>query len=251
MLSDLTSSGSLNFCGYAYGKVSDDLVIDNVKISTWTLFGVDSTNLSDAFDAKDDLVISFSNSLGCTANDIKQALTIQAADGSVVAGNDISVTLNDDKTIATISVSDGIYYGCVTYTVTLDKDLICDGFGICLDEDWSGEFTTTLSDNIVVTDSSVVAQSDGSLSVSVSLTNPKASSLPMWCILAIYDEDNALIGYTYKKEMSVVSGAREPFTLTATYNGTMYQAKILLLESNQSWLPCQVSVPVNLTSAGE
>lgn len=246
LIKDLASSGALYFKGGpSVNQKSGEqtIYIDDVQISTWKPLSVESTNLSNTYNAASPITLTFSDAVSDGAL-IKQAISIkETVSGTEVAPDRISVTLDSTKKIATVTVADGLRYGNVGYTLTLTGGIIKSDSNIALTADYTITFTTSLSADVYVASATDLASN----SSTVTITNPTNTPKSVWALLALYGSNNELIGVDqYTNDNLGANTTTDPITLTAIPDEgkTVDKAHILIWNSNTGLIPYHIPVQV-------
>lgn len=248
LINDLTESGALYFKGGPsknHQTETETIYLDDVKISTWTALSVTDTNLTDTYDAKTPITLTFSDAVADAAT-VKQAISIKETDGSEVAPDRITVALDATKKVATVTVDGGLKYGKVGYTLTLTGGVIQSTDGIGMTANYTKTFTTRLGDSVYVASATDLSSN----SSTITITNPTDSAKQVWALLALYSSENELIGLGAYTNASLAAGTTtDPINLTATIRDgkeskTVSRAQILLWNNSTDLVPYHIPVTV-------
>lgn len=248
LINDLAESGALYFKGGPsknHQTEVETIYLDDVKISTWTALSVTDTNLTDTYDAKTPITLTFSDAVADVAT-VKQAISIKETDGSEVAPERISVALDTTKKVATVTVDGGLKYGKVGYTLTLTGGVIQSTDGIGMTANYTKTFTTRLGDSVYVASATDLSSNCSTITI----TNPTDSAKQVWALLALYSSENELIGLGAYTNASLAAGTTtDPINLTATIRTgkegkTVSRAQILLWNNSTDLVPYHIPVTV-------
>lgn len=248
LINDLAESGALYFKGGPSknnNSGESTIYLDDVKISTWNALSVADTNLTETYDAKTPITLTFSDAVADAAT-VKQAISIKETDGSEVASERISVALDTTKKIATVTVNDGLKYGKVGYTLTLTGGVIKTSEGIAMTADYTKTFTTAMGESVYVASATDLSSN----SSTITITNPTYSAKQVWALLALYSSENELIGLGAYTNANLAAGTTtDPIALTATIrtgkeDKTVSRAQILLWNNSTDLVPYHIPVTV-------
>lgn len=247
LINDLTESGALYFKGGPsknHQTETETIYLDDVKISTWTALSVTDTNLTDTYDAKTPITLTFSDAVADAAT-VKQAISIKETDGSEVAPERISVALDTTKKVATVTVDGGLKYGKVGYTLTLTGGVIQSTDGIGMTANYTKTFTTRLGDSVYVASATDLSSNCSTIAI----TNPTDNAKQVWALLALYSSENELIGLGAYTNERLEAGTTGPIDLTAAIrsgkeNKTVSRAQILLWNNSTDLVPYHIPVTV-------
>lgn len=246
LINDLSSNGALYFKGGPSDRSkngAETIYLDDVKISTWKALSVAETNLNDSYDAGTPITLTFSDTIADAAK-IKEAISIkETVSGAEVAPARISVQLDTTKKVAEITVEDGLKYGKTGYTLKLAGGIIRSEADIALVADYIKTFTTKMGPSVFVASATELSSN----SSTITITNPTSDTKSVWALLALYSNNNELIGIDEYKNINLgANTTTEPLTLTAAVDAdkTVSTAQILLWDSSTSLIPYHIPVTV-------